>query len=145
IRRQWDERLVHFLREGVTPLVPEFGSIGASGDLIPMSYIAAAISGVDERVKVDFQGEKISAPEALTRLGFKPELYNAKEGLAMLNGTSVMTSSASLACYDFYILMAATLQVHAMTLQALAASNQPFNPFLHKVKSHQGQVCENHF
>ncbi|CAF3616674.1 unnamed protein product [Rotaria sordida] len=56
IRRQWDERLVLFLRKDVTPLVPEFGSIGASGDLIPMSYIAAAISGVDETVQVDFQG-----------------------------------------------------------------------------------------
>jgi phenylalanine ammonia-lyase len=145
IRRQWDERLVQFLCERVTPLVPEFGSIGASGDLIPMSYIALAISGIDEKLKVDYQGETISAPQALARLGLKPEIFNAKEGLAMINGTSVMAGSASLACYDLYTLMAATLHVHAMVLQALTASNQPFHPFLHTIKGHQGQVWKNHF
>ncbi|CAF1215357.1 unnamed protein product [Adineta steineri] len=140
IRQLWDERLVRFVSEGVTPLVPEFGSIGASGDLVPLSYIASAISGQDETLRVDFRGETISAPEALLRLGYEPKRFNPKEGLAMLNGTSVMTASASLACYDLYTLMAATLHVHAMVLQALTGSNQPFHPFLQKIKGHQGQI-----
>ena len=140
IRRLWDERIIRFLNEGVTPLVPEFGSIGASGDLVPLSYIAAALSGQDERIRVDFKGQLISATDALEKLGLKPQRYNPKEGLAILNGTSVMTASASLASYDFYTLMAAAIQIHAMAFQALNASNQPLNPFLHKVKSHKGQV-----
>lgn len=143
IRQKWDERLIRFLCERVTPLIPEFGSIGASGDLIPLSYIAAAISGQDERVRVDFRGEIISAPEALRRLGLECERFNPKEALAILNGTSMMTASASLACYDLYTLMAATLHVHAMAIQALSGSNQPFHPFIQKMKGHKGQVCTN--
>lgn len=145
IRRLWDERLIRFVGEGVTPLVPKFGSIGASGDLVPLSYIASAISGQDEKILVDFRGEIISAPEALHRLGYEPKRFNSKEGLAMINGTSVMTASASLACYDLYTLMAATLHIHAMVLQALAGSNQPYHPFLQKIKGHQGQVISNYF
>lgn len=140
IRRMWDERLVRFLCEGVTPLIPEFGSIGASGDLIPLSYIASAISGQDEKLRVDYKSEVISAPEALKRLGITCERLNPKEGLALLNGTSVMTASASLACYDLYTLMAATMHIHAMAIQALHGSNQPLNMFIHKIKGHQGQV-----
>ncbi|UJR13049.1 hypothetical protein I4U23_000075 [Adineta vaga] len=140
IRRLWDERLVRFVCEGITPLIPKFGSIGASGDLVPLSYVASAVSGQDEKLYVDFRGEKISAPEALHRLGYEIKRFDPKEGLAMLNGTSMMTASASLACYDLYTLMAAILHIHAMVLQALASSNQPFHPFLHKIKGHPGQI-----
>ncbi|CAF0807194.1 unnamed protein product [Adineta steineri] len=140
IRRQWDEKLIRFLNEEVTPLVPVFGSIGASGDLIPLSYIASAISGQDEHVKVDFKGETISAPEALQKLGLNIEKFNPKEGLAMINGTSVMTASATLAAYDLYTLMAASLHIHAMAFQALAANNQPLHPFFYQVRSHPGQI-----
>nr|ACD54680.1 histidine ammonia-lyase-like protein [Adineta vaga] len=143
IRRMWDERLIRFVCEGVTPLIPEFGSIGASGDLVPLSYIASAISGQDEKLHVDFRGEMVNAPEALRRLGYETKRFNPKEGLALLNGTSMMTACASLACYDLYTLMAATLHIHAIVLQALTASNQPFHPFLQKVKSHPGQVNNN--
>ncbi|UJR13013.1 hypothetical protein I4U23_000039 [Adineta vaga] len=140
IRRLWDERLIRFVCEGVTPLVPEFGSIGASGDLVPLSYIASAIAGQDETLYVDFRGETINAPEALHRLGYETKRFNPKEGLALLNGTSMMTASASLACYDLYTLMAAILHIHAMVLQALGSSNQPFHPFLHRIKGHSGQA-----
>lgn len=140
IRRLWDERLIQFLCEGVTPLIPEFGSIGASGDLVPLSYIASAISGQDKTIRVDFHGEIISGPEALQRLTLTCEGFKPKEGLALLNGTSVMTASAALACYDLYTLMAATIHVHAMAVQALSGSNQPFHPFIQRVKGHKGQV-----
>lgn len=141
IRRLWDDRLIQFLSEGVTPLIPEFGSIGASGDLVPLSYIASAISGQDTSIRVDFRGEIISAPEALRRLALTCERFNPKEGLALLNGTSVMTASASLACYDLYTLMAATIHIHAMAIQALNGNNQPFHSFIQRVKGHKGQVC----
>jgi phenylalanine ammonia-lyase len=140
IRRTWDERLILFLMNNVTPLVPEFGSIGASGDLVPLSYIASALAGNDDRVLVNFDGEIMSAPDALAKLNVKPLSFIPKEGLALMNGTSIMAASAALATHDFSILLAATLHVHALAIQALSGSNQPFHPFLHRIKPHPGQV-----
>ena len=140
IRRMWDERLIIFLTSNITPLVPEYGSIGASGDLVPLSYIASALAGNDKRVLVNFQGEIMSAPDALAKQNIEPWNFGPKEGLALLNGTSVMAASAALATYDLFTIMAATLHIHALAIQALSATNQSFHPFLHHVKPHPGQV-----
>lgn len=142
IRQVWDERFILFLTKNVTPLVPEYGSIGASGDLVPLSYIASALAGNDKKVLVDFDGETISAPDALAKLNVEPLHFAAKEGLAMINGTSLMAASAALVAYDFYTLMATALHVHALAIQALSASNQSFHPFLHHIKPHPGQVSD---
>ncbi|UJR12980.1 hypothetical protein I4U23_000006 [Adineta vaga] len=142
IRRIWDERLILFLTKNVTPLVPEFGSIGASGDLVPMSYIAAALGGNDNRILVDFDGKTMSAPDALTILNIESLTFVPKEGLAMVNGTSVMAGSAALVTYDFAKLFAATLHVHAIAIQALVGGNQSFHPFVHHVKPHPGQKSQ---
>jgi phenylalanine ammonia-lyase len=140
IRRIWDERLILFLTNNVTPFVPEFGSIGASGDLVPLSYIASALAGNDERILVNYDGEIMSAPNALAKLNVEPLDLAPKEALALLNGTSVMAASAALATYDLFTIMAATLHIHALAIQALSGCNQSFHPFLNKVKPHPGQV-----
>ena len=87
IRMSMIERMGFFLNEGVTPHVREFASIGASGDLSPLSYITACLIGLDESWKVDYQGKEMGAQSALKALGLEREELGPKEGLALINGT----------------------------------------------------------
>ncbi len=139
IRLEIIQRIVTFLNAGVTPHVHEFGSIGASGDLVPLAYIAGAIIGLDARYKVDFQGEEVDALTALSRLGLSPLRLAAKEGLALMNGTSVMTGIAVNCVHRAQVLLALTMGAHALAMQALRATNQSFHPFIHQHKPHPGQ------
>jgi phenylalanine ammonia-lyase len=140
IRLELLQRLVTFLNAGVTPHVYEFGSIGASGDLVPLSYITGALVGLDRRYTVDFDGETVDAPTALSKLGLEPMELLPKEGLAMMNGTSVMTAIAANCIHDTKSLLALTMGVHALALQGLQGTNQSFHPFIHAHKPHTGQV-----
>ena len=140
IRLEIIERMVKFLNAGVTPHVYEFGSIGASGDLVPLSYITGALVGLDSSYTVDFNGEEMDAPTALHKLGLEPLQLLPKEGLAMMNGTSVMSGIASNCVYDTKILLALTMGVHALAIQGLNGTNQSFHPFIHKLKPHSGQL-----
>ncbi|CAF4618033.1 unnamed protein product, partial [Didymodactylos carnosus] len=117
----------------------EFGSIGASGDLVPLTYIAGSIYGINESFHVDFCGRRMNALDALKEIGLTKLDLQPKEGLAMINGSSMMTATAALVIYDFYILFAVTLHAHALAIQALLGNNQPFHLFLHRVKPHFGQ------
>jgi phenylalanine ammonia-lyase len=140
IRLELLRRLVTFLNAGVTPHVYEFGSIGASGDLVPLSYITGALVGLDRRYTVDFNGETVDAPTALARLGLEPMELLPKEGLAMMNGTSVMTAIAANCIYDTKVLLNLSMGVHALVIQGLYGTNQSFHPFVHQHKPHVGQI-----
>lgn len=140
IRLEVIRRMEIFLNAGVTPYVYEFGSIGASGDLTPLSYITGALFGLDRSYKVDFNGEEIDALTALSRLGLAPLKLQPKEGLAMMNGTSVMTGIASNTVYDAQIGLALTMGIHALFIQGLNGTNQSFHPFIHQCKPHVGQI-----
>jgi phenylalanine ammonia-lyase len=133
-------RLEAFLNAGVTPHVREFGSIGASGDLVPLASITGALIGLDRSFRVDFDGEDIDALTALDRLGLSPLPLAPKEGLAMVNGTAAMTGVAALCLHDVWSQLLVTFGVHALAIQALAASVQPFHPFIHEQKPHPGQL-----
>jgi phenylalanine ammonia-lyase len=139
IRLELIQRMERFLNAGVTPHVYEFGSIGASGDLVPLSYITGALIGLDPSYTVDFNGEEMDAPTALNKLGLEPLQLLPKEGLAMMNGTSVMTGIAANCVYDTKILLALAMGTHALAIQGLNASNQSFHPFIHQHKPHSGQ------
>ncbi len=139
IRFELIQRMETFLNAGVTPHVYEFGSIGASGDLTPLSYITGALIGLDKCYTVDFNGEEIDAHTALSRLNLPPLQILAKEGLAMMNGTSVMTGIAANCVYDTRILLALAMGAHALVLQGLNGTNQSFHPFIHERKPHPGQ------
>ncbi len=139
LRLELIRRMVTFLNAGVTPHVYEFGSIGASGDLIPLTCITGALVGLDAGFSVDFNGEEMDAPTALERLGLSPLRLGPKEGLAMLNGTSVMAGIAANCVYDARILLALTMGAHALMIQALHGTNQSFHPFIHEHKPHPGQ------
>jgi len=140
IRLELIKRMLIFLNAGVTPHVHEFGSIGASGDLTPLAYITGALIGLDSSYTVDFNGEEMDAPTALQKLGLKPLQLLPKEGLAMMNGTSVMTGIAANCVQDSKILLALSMAVHALVIQGLAGTNQSFHPYIHKLKPHSGQV-----
>ncbi|NEO64575.1 MAG: aromatic amino acid lyase, partial [Moorea sp. SIO4G2] len=139
IRMELIQRMETFLNAGVTPHVYEFGSIGASGDLTPLAYITGALTGIDSCYTVDFNGEEMDAPTALSRLGLSPLPLLPKEGLAMMNGTSVMTGIAANCVYDTRILLALAMGAHALAIQGLNGTNQSFHPFIHDHKPHPGQ------
>jgi phenylalanine ammonia-lyase len=140
VRRELIERLLIFLNNGVTPLVRRMGSIGASGDLAPLASIAGALVGADECFKVVMNGETVSCLTALSRLGLAPLALGPKEGLGMVNGTSVMTAVAANCLYDARRLTALAIGFHALAVQALLGSNQSFHPFIQQLKPHPGQV-----
>jgi len=140
VRLELISRMLTFLNRGVTPLVRELGSIGASGDLIPLATITGAIIGADAAFEVDFQGERMDCRRALARLGLEPFALGPKEGLGMVNGTSVMSGIAANCLYEARNLIALTFGFQALAFQALEASDQSFHPFIHQVKPHPGQI-----
>ncbi|MFB2977836.1 histidine ammonia-lyase [Microseira sp. BLCC-F43] len=140
IRLELLGRMVKFLNSGVTPHVYELGSIGASGDLTPLSYIAGALIGLDSIYTVDFNGKELDALTALELLGLERLQLLPKEGLAMMNGTSVMTGIAANCIYDTKVLLALAMGVHALVIQGLNGTNQSFHRFIHKLKPHLGQL-----
>lgn len=140
IRLELIERMAKFLNAGFTPYVYEFGSIGASGDLVPLSYITGALIGLDPSYTVDFNGKELDALTALELLGLERLQLLPKEGLAMVNGTSVMTGIAANCVYDTKVLLALSMGVHALAIQGFNGTNQSFHPFIHKLKPHPGQL-----
>lgn len=131
------ERLLDLLNHGITPVVPRYGSVGASGDLSPSAYIARAMCGGGE---VFYRGARVAAADALKREGIPLLSLEAKEGLALLNGTTVMTGVAALVLDEADYLFRLTLAVVALTAEALVASPDYFHPAIHLAKHHPGQL-----
>jgi phenylalanine ammonia-lyase len=140
VRMELIERLVKFLNLRATPHVYQRGSIGASGDLAPLSYIAGAITGLDPAFLVDFRGETLDAHQALQALGLKPLELEPKEGLALNNGTAVSTGTAANAVARALNVLALATAVHALMAQALLATSQSYDELIHRWKPHPGQV-----
>jgi phenylalanine ammonia-lyase len=140
VRPEIVHRLLRFLEADATPVVRELGSIGASGDLVPLATIARAITGQTDFVKVQIGDQSLAGPTALRQLGFKPLSLFPKEGLALVNGTSFSSAVAANCIFEARRLMALTLGVQAMTLRALLAQEEPFEDFVHQLKPHPGQI-----
>ncbi|MEA5550946.1 aromatic amino acid ammonia-lyase [Anabaena cylindrica UHCC 0172] len=140
IRLELIRRIEIFLNAGATPHVLEFGSIGASGDLTPLSYITGALFGLDSSYKVEINGEVIDALTVLEHFGLPRLQLRPKEGLAMMNGTSVMTGTAANCVYNAQIGLALSMAIHALMIQGLNGTNQSFHPFIHQCKPHTGQI-----
>jgi histidine ammonia-lyase len=132
------EQLIELLNAGIMPVIPEEGSVGASGDLVPLSYVAAALTG---RRNVHFRGVIQPAAKALAESGLEPLTLQPKEGLALVNGTAFMSAIAALACLDARRLARIADIGTAMTVEVLEANTSPFHGFLHDVaKPHPGQM-----
>jgi len=140
LRLELVQRMLTFLNSNVTPHVREFGSIGASGDLTPLACITGALIGLDKCFTVDFDGETVDALTALERLELPRLQLRPKEGLAMINGTSVMSGIAANCLCDARLLLALAIGTHALFIQGLKGTNQSFHPFIHAHKPHPGQI-----
>jgi phenylalanine ammonia-lyase len=132
------ERLLDLLNRRITPVVPRYGSVGASGDLCPSAYIARAMAG---RGEVFYQGSRLPAADALRREHIEPLALEAKEGLALLNGTTVMTGIAAIVLDDAGYLFRLALGAIAMTVEALRSSPDYYHPAIHMAKHHPGQLA----
>lgn len=126
-----------FLRHDLLPLIPAEGSVGASGDLTPLSYLAAALCGERE---VWLAGEVMPAAEALRRIGRAPLRLRPKEGLALMNGTAVMTGLACLAFERARYLASLATRLTAMNVVAIEGNAHHFDEVLFAAKPHPGQM-----
>lgn len=129
--------LVQMLNKDVHPLVPEKGSIGSSGDLIPSAYIALVLIGEG---KAEYKGEVITGSQALKKAKIKPVRLSSKEGLAIINNTSAMTSISSLLLYDSDWLMKVANLAASLSLQALRGTDAAYDQRIHKLKPHINQI-----
>src|SRR4051794_34174436 len=137
VRLELVEQLLTLLNHDILPLIPERGSCGASGDLVPLSYVGRALAGETE---VLYEGEVREAADVLAELGLEPLELEAKEGLAMTNGTSFMSGFASLAVHDARELAFVADLCTSMASQALLGNCGHFNAFLFEAKPHPGQM-----
>jgi histidine ammonia-lyase len=138
VRPELVERLIAVLNRAITPVVPRYGSVGASGDLMPSAYIARLLVGMGE---ADVAGRRMPASAALEAAGLTPMRFAPKEGLALLNGTTVMTAVAALMQIDAIRVLRALLGAVALSAEALEAPPQPFEPWVHERKGHPGQIA----
>jgi histidine ammonia-lyase len=132
------QQLVALLNWGVCPLIPEKGSVGASGDLAPLAHLGLVLIGMGEAF---FKGQRLSGRQVLSKCGMKPLQLEAGEGLALVNGTQVMTAVGGLAAYDAGLLAKLTDIAAAMSLEVLMGSRTEFDPRIHQVRPHPGQAA----
>ena len=136
------ERLAQMLNAGIHPIVPEQGSVGASGDLAPLSHVARALLG-DGEVEVAHAagepGRRASAATAFADAGLLPVVFQAKEGLAFINGTQAQSAILALMLHDARNLWRSAHGAAAMSLEALRGTPVPFDPRIHEVRPHPGQ------
>ena len=132
------EGLVALLNAGVHPVIPEKGSVGASGDLAPLAHLALVIIGEGEAI---YKGERMAGGEALRRAGLEPIALAAKEGLALLNGTQAMTAVGGLATARARRVAKLADVAGAMSLEALMGTPAAFDERIHKARPHRGQIA----
>src|SRR5690606_560177 len=124
------------------PVVPSRGSVGASGDLAPLAHLALGVIGEGE---VFYDGTRMPAREALARAGIEPVELQAKEGLALINGTQAICAVGGLAAVRAQRLLEVADVAGAMTVEALRGSHRPFLESIHRVRPQPGQVeCAAH-
>lgn len=125
------------LAKGVLPIIPEKGSVGASGDLAPLAHLTSVMIGEGEAI---FEGARLPGAEALRRAGLAPVQLSAKEGLAMINGTQVSTALALAGLFRAARAMQASLVTGALSTDAAMGSTAPFSAEIHLLRGHQGQI-----
>jgi histidine ammonia-lyase len=132
------DRILEFLDAGIHPVVPEQGSVGASGDLAPLAHLALPLIG---RSQVEFRGQVVPALIALREVGLEPLVLEAKEGLALLNGTQMMSAVGSLFLADADRLVRTASVAAAMSVEALLGTDVAFAAPYQLARPHPGQVA----
>ena len=137
VRPELVDALVALLNAGVYPCIPSKGSVGASGDLAPLAHMTAALLGWGE---VRLRGRTMPAREGLAAAGVAPLTLGPKEGLALLNGTQVSTALALQGLFAAESVFAAAVVAGAMSVDAAMGSDTPFDPRIHELRGHRGQI-----
>ncbi len=136
IRLEVLQLMAEFLNRGVHPVIPEKGSVGASGDLAPLAHLALVLIGEGEAF---YKGDRLPGAQALQRAGLQPVTLEAKEGLALLNGTQAMHAVGGLALYRAKRLSRIADVIGAMSLEALKGTPAAFDERIQKARPHAGQ------
>ena len=137
------ETIVSLLQHNLIPVVPLRGSISASGDLSPLSYIAGTLTGNPDIYVQTGEGsalEYVSAQKALEMINVQPAVLGPKEGLGLMNGTATSAAVASLALYEAHQLAVLSQILTAMAVEALLGSAGSFDPFIANIRPHEGQI-----
>jgi histidine ammonia-lyase len=137
VRLETVQFLSAMLTNGLLPVVPTQGSVGASGDLAPLAHMAAAMIGIGDVIR---GGARRTAAAALAHAGMTPIALGAKEGLALLNGTQFSTAYALAGLFETETLLQAGLVTGALSTDAARGSDAPFDPRIHALRRHRGQI-----
>ena len=131
------DALVKLLNAGVLPVIPSQGSVGASGDLAPLAHLATTLLGIGD---VEVDGRRMGALEGLQHAGLGVMTLKPKEGLALLNGTQVSTAIALAGLFQVENLLKTAVVSGALSVDAAAGSLTPFDPRIHELRGHPGQI-----
>ncbi|MBU3172551.1 histidine ammonia-lyase [Clostridium estertheticum] len=138
IRPNTLQTLVEMINKGVYPIIPEKGSLGASGDLAPLAHMVLPMIGEGE---AEYKGEILPGSIAMERAGITIIELDAKEGLALINGTQVLTATGALATYDAIKLLKTSDIAAALSMEALRGITDAFDPRIHVLRPHPGQLA----
>ncbi len=130
-------RLIDFFNEGVLPVVYQYGSLGASGDLAPLAHLSLPLIGLGE---VNYRGKRFSAGEILSGYGWEPVHLRSKEGLALLNGTQFMSAYGVLLCLKVFHLSDIADIIGALSLDVFDGRIEPFHELIQQIRPYQGQI-----
>jgi histidine ammonia-lyase len=137
IRPKTARNLLHLLNSGVVPVVPEKGSVGASGDLVPLAHMALVLIGMGEAL---VGNKRVSGLDALKGCSLAPLCLGSGEGLALVNGTQAMAAVGGLALVDAVNILKHADIAACMSLEVLMGSRTEFDPRIHRVRPHPGQI-----
>ncbi|HET7599712.1 MAG TPA: histidine ammonia-lyase [Gemmatimonadales bacterium] len=135
------EALAAVLNAGLVPVVPEQGSVGASGDLAPLSHVALGLMGEGEMLAPGNSGRRVAAAAALGEAGLAPFRFAPKEGLSFINGTQAQTALLTLLVHDAWVLWRTAAGAAAMSLEALRGTPVPLDERIHLARPHEGQLA----
>ena len=137
VRVEIIETLIHMLNLGVHPVIPEKGSLGASGDLANLAHMVLVMLGKGEAF---YKGNRINGKEAMDMAGIPTAELSSKEGLALINGTQIITAIAALLVHDSQILVKTSEIIASMSLEALKGTARAYDEKISKVRPHEGQI-----
>lgn len=137
VRWELCQQLCRLIQEQIYPIIPEYGSVGASGDLAPLAHLALPLTG---HGKVFYQGRMMSASRALKKANIPPLEIHAKEGLSLINGTQIMLAVGSFALAQAEQLLLKADKIAALSFEALEGVPDAYHPKLHQVRNQKGQI-----
>jgi histidine ammonia-lyase len=132
------QRLIDFFNHGITPVVYQMGSLGASGDLAPLAHMSLPLIGLGE---VYYQNQRMTTEEVYNQLGWQPIQLQSKEGLALLNGTQFMSAYGVFSLLKIFRLSILADVIGAISLEAFDGRIEPFHDLVHQIRHHKGQIA----